>query len=117
MMPNPGHREGQGVLIAAFGNEVEIVVRVDNIFGPASISGISMEDVFILILVEDTDSRCFRTGEFDELEVVRYLAFCHFLRCEGSAVVVVEVCPERRDPGKSPAHALLEWLDFGQGGS
>jgi hypothetical protein len=34
-MANPGHREGQGVLIAAFGNKIEIVVRVDNIFGPA----------------------------------------------------------------------------------
>src|SRR5579863_2861391 len=116
-MANPGHREGQGVLVAAFGNEVEIVVSVDNIFGPASVSGISVEDVSVLILVEDADSRCFRTGEFDEIEVVLYFAFCHFLRCEGSAVVVVEVGPERRDPGKSPAHALLKRLDFGQGGS
>src|SRR5260370_33152163 len=116
-MANPGHREGQGVLIAAFGNKIEVVVCVDNIFGPASVGGISVEEVARLVLIEDADSGCFRTGEFDEIEVVLYLAFCHFPWCEGSAVVVVEVGPERRDPGKSPAHALLEWLDFGQGRS
>jgi hypothetical protein len=43
-MANPGHREGQAILIAAFGNEVEIVVSVENAFGPASVTRIGVED-------------------------------------------------------------------------
>ena len=116
-MANPGHREGQGVLVAAFGNKIEIVVRVDNIFGPASVGGISVEDGAGFVLIEDADSGCFRTGEFDKIEVVLYFACCNLLMGEGSAVVVVEVGPERLDPGKSPAHALLKRIDFGQGRS
>src|SRR6266849_10728263 len=113
MMANPGHREGQAILIAAFGNEVEIVVSVENAFGPASVAGISVEDATTLILVKDADSRRFCTGEFHEVEVVLYLAFCHFLLRKGSAVVVVEVGSERRDPRKPPVHALLKRFDFG----
>ena len=60
-MANPGHREGQGVLVAAFGNKIEIVVGVDNIFGPASVGGISVEDGAGFVLIEDADSVCFRT--------------------------------------------------------
>src|ERR1700686_5359017 len=107
-MANPGHREGQAILNASFGNQVKIVVCVDNVLGTASVGGISMEDDARLILIEDADSRRFLTGEFHEVEVVLYFAFCQFLLCEGSAVVVVEVGPERRDPGKSPGHALLK---------
>src|ERR1700719_4820051 len=108
MMANPGHCEWQAILVAAFGHQVEIVVGVDNVLGPTSVGGISVEDAPTLILVEDADSRRFHTGEFHEVEVVLYFAFCHFLLREGSAVVVVEVAPERRDPGKAPAHALLK---------
>jgi hypothetical protein len=39
-MANPRHREGQAILIATFGNKVEIVVGVDNVFGPASVGRI-----------------------------------------------------------------------------
>jgi hypothetical protein len=48
-MANPGHREGQAILIAAFGNEVEIVVSVENAFGPASVTRIGVEDAATLI--------------------------------------------------------------------
>src|SRR6267378_7351706 len=61
-MANPCHREGQAILIPAFGNEVEIVISVDNVFGPASVGGIGMENVAVLIRVENTDSRRFDSG-------------------------------------------------------
>ena len=64
-------------------------------FSVGTVGGISVEDGAGFVLIEDADSGRFRTGEFDEIEVVLYFACCHFLRCEGSAVVVVEVGPER----------------------
>lgn len=43
-MADPGHREEQVVLIAAFGNEVKIVVSVEYAFGPATVTGIGDND-------------------------------------------------------------------------
>jgi hypothetical protein len=64
---DPGHREGQAILIAAFGNKVEIVVSVENALGPTRVSGISVEDIATLILVEDGDSWGFRAGKFHKI--------------------------------------------------
>src|SRR5207237_5637304 len=79
MVAEPGHRERQVVFIAAFGNEIEIVICVDRVLTPASVRGISVEDVAIFILVEDADPRGFRTGKFRELVVVFNLAFGQLL--------------------------------------
>lgn len=40
VMADPGHREGQAILIAAFGNEIELVVRVHDVLGSASVGGV-----------------------------------------------------------------------------
>src|SRR2546430_11867141 len=82
MVAEPGHRERQVVFIAAFGNEVEIVVRVDRVLAAASVRGISVEDVAILVLVEDADAGRFRTGELHEIVVVFDFAFGQLLRSE-----------------------------------
>src|ERR1700738_4813005 len=116
-MADPGHREGQVVLIAAFGNEVKIVVSVENAFGPATVTGIGVKNAAALILVKDADSWRFRAWEFHQIEVIVNLVLGHLLRGERSAVVVVEVGSVRRDPCKPPAQALFKRFDFGQGGS
>src|SRR5882724_3287819 len=82
MVAEPGHRERQGVFIAAFGNEVEVVVRVDRVLAAASVRGIGMEDVAILVLVEDADAGRFCTGELHEIVVVFDFAFGQLLRSE-----------------------------------
>src|ERR1700734_419600 len=107
-MANPGHREGQAVLIAAFGNEVEIVVSVHGRLGAACVSRVGVEDATALILVEDADSWRFRAWEFDKIEVVVNLPPGHLLRGERGAIVVVEVGSVRRDPCKPPAEALFK---------
>src|SRR5215475_10147863 len=53
MVPNPGHRVGQGVFVAALRHEVEIVVGADQDVQPARIGRIGVEDVVVLVLVED----------------------------------------------------------------
>ena len=55
MMAEPGHREAQAIFVAAFGNIVEIVVRVHRAFGSASVGGIGVEDVAIFVFVEDAE--------------------------------------------------------------
>lgn len=82
MVAEPGHRERQVVFIAALGNEVEIVVRVDRVLAAASVRGISVEDVAIFVLVEDADAGRFRTGELHEIVVVFDFAFGQLLRSE-----------------------------------
>jgi len=63
VMAEPGRREGQAILIAAFENKVEIVVRVDNVFSTASLGRIRVSDSARLIPIEDADSGCLRTGD------------------------------------------------------
>ena len=40
VVADPGHREGQAILIAAFGNEIEVVVRVHDVLGSATLGGV-----------------------------------------------------------------------------
>src|ERR1700721_4664233 len=107
-MANPGHREGQTIFIAAFRDKVEIVVRIYRRLGAACVFGKGLKDTTALVLIKDADSRSFRTGKFGQFEVVINFAFRQFLLCEGSAVVIVEIGPEGRNPCETPAHTLFE---------
>ena len=79
MMAEPCHGERQVVFIAAFGDEVEIVVCVNRVLAPASVGGIRVEDVAVFILTEDADAGRFRTGELHQLVVVFDFAFGQLL--------------------------------------
>jgi len=112
MMAKPCHREGQTIFITAFGNIVEIVVRVDRVLAAASICGICVENVTVLVSVKDTDARGFRTWKFGQFVVVVDLATAYLLWREGSVEVVIEVAVVRRDPIELPAQPLLECIDL-----
>jgi len=60
-MAEPGHGEGQAILVATFGHVVEIVVSVHSRLGAACVSGVGVEDLSVLVLCEK--SRLLEGGE------------------------------------------------------
>src|SRR5262249_49253685 len=114
VMANPGHGEGQIVFAAALGNQVQVAVRIETGFGAAGVSGISVENIAVLVFVENADAGSLSTGKFRHVEVVVHLALRQLFLGERRVVVVIEVGLIRRDPGKTPAEALFEGFDFRQ---
>jgi hypothetical protein len=53
MMADPRHGEGEAILIAAFGNKVEIIVRAEIRFCAPGIGGIRVENVSNFVFVEN----------------------------------------------------------------
>lgn len=53
MMADPRHGEGEAILIAAFGNKVEIIVRAETRFCAPGIGGIRVENVSNFVFVEN----------------------------------------------------------------
>ena len=63
VMADPGHGEGQAVFVAAFGDEIEKVIRTDQNIQSPRIAGIGMKDFARRILGEDAGSRSLFAGE------------------------------------------------------
>src|ERR1700704_5888406 len=95
--PHPSHGPGKLSLVAAFGREIEQVVRADQDVEPARVSRISMEDGAAGVFVEGARAR--HLVAVDLLpSVVVVAVFADHVRRERHVVVEVEVAAERRHP-------------------
>src|SRR5579871_15465 len=98
VMPNPvRQRVRRSILIAAIGRQVEIEIRGQSSFIPASMTRVCVEDVPRRIFEEHADTRHLFEIErqIAHLEVEKHFSLCDFLFGKRHVVVVIEFAFER----------------------
>src|SRR5882724_4181004 len=89
----PRHREFEAVLIAAFRRKVEKMIgAIDHVDAPR-VTGIGVEHLASLILVEDADSLLVRHGVRPNLIVVVRLALGDLFGRKRHVIVGIEIAP------------------------
>src|SRR5437879_5827925 len=93
VMPDPGLRELQTVLVSPFGNQVEVVIGAVQHVDPAGIGRVGMEDRAPRVLVEDAEPLAVRAVHRRLRIVVEDCAAPDLFRRESHVIVVVEAVP------------------------
>src|SRR5260370_20359872 len=116
VIPDPGLRVFQILLIPSLGNQVEVLVGGIHHIDAPRVARVGVKNRAALVFVEDADTLTIHHAGVRSCIAEERRSTLDFLRCKGSLIVKVEIALERGDPLEAPSHALFEWLDLGKRG-
>src|SRR6266849_4516956 len=114
VVPDPGLRSFQTLLISPLRNQVEVVVGSVHHIDSPRVARVGVKNRAALVFVEHADSLTVRVVGVHSRLVVERRSTVGFLRGKGRLIVKVEIALERGDPLEAPSHALFERLDLGK---
>src|SRR5258708_34578330 len=117
MIPDPGLRVFQTLLIPSLGNQVEVLVGSVHHVDAPRVARVGVKHRAALVFVEDADALTVHHAGVRSCIVEERRSTLDFLGGKGGLIVKVEIALERRDPLEAPSHPLFEQLDLGKRGS
>src|SRR5258707_8169990 len=116
VIPDPGLRIFQTLLIPSLGNQVEVLVGGIHHIDAPRVARVGVKNRAALVFVEDADALTIHHAGVRSYIVEERRSTFDFLRVKGGLIVKVEIALERGDPLEVPSHALFEQLDLGKRG-
>src|SRR5260221_1445753 len=116
VIPDPGLRIFQTLLIPSLGNQVEVLVGGIHHIDAPRVARVGVKNRAALVLIEDADALTVHHAGVHSCIVEERRSTLDFLRGKGGLIVKVEIALERGDPLEAPSHALFEQLDLGKRG-